>query len=122
MSEKYLLDLLQDIWEEDGMFNYLKVNYVKHSKKSLSYIQNIIIIGLKYGVFEMYKCTSKNKLLKIEDFKKIHTDKALEIVKNQEAWEQDEIIYEVIFVDKDKWFNDLFNVKVIPKIFVNGID
>lgn len=119
MSDTDLIDLLKDIWEEDGMFNHLRAFYVEQRKNDLIDIQNIIKFGLNYHIFEIYECNSQNQRLTLNDFKKMQTDDALKIVVNQDSWKQDKVFYEVTFIDNKRWLNDLINLNRIPKIFIN---
>lgn len=122
MTEKDLLSFLQDIWEEDGMFNYLKINYTKYRENDLDTIKEIIITGLETEDFNIYKCISENILLSNNDFIKLELVESIEITKDQKSWEMEKNIYEVTFVSKDKWFNKLFVDKKIPNTFRKYID
>lgn len=119
MKNSDLLELLQDIWEEDGMFDYIRVHYVEQRNIDIIEVQKLIKFGLNRDIFEIYECKKGNKVLILEDFKKIKLNDSLKLIDNQESWKQNIMFYEVVFINKKRWFNDLFVKKEIPEAFIN---
>ncbi|CAM3634133.1 hypothetical protein ERUR111494_04385 [Erysipelothrix urinaevulpis] len=117
MSESDLISFLQDIWEETGMFNYLRIFYSEGKGIKIETIQNIINYGIESGIFEIYQ----RQVTNINDFELLDKETAISEVSCTEHWFSEESIYEVLFVNNDKFFEKLFVKRGIPDIFIRFI-
>ena len=116
MKEKDLLLLLQDFVEETGMFNHIKIHYTKHRPYKISVIKNIIIKGINLGLLEIFKNNESNK----EKYQILNKVDSISAVNDDINWTRN--IYEVVFIDTQKYLwilfgNEVGNKQTIPKEF-----
>ncbi|TLG76694.1 hypothetical protein [Culicoidibacter larvae] len=113
MKKTDFLFLLQEIWEQEGMLNYLRINFIDEKKCSLELLEKIILFGLDKGYFILFDINERV----------LDKNKYYEIILNEKNWFVEHFKYEVIFDNLAFWRKSLFVDKKIPEEFkeLNGI-